>query len=183
MYITIQWNWPMVICPTGVLNYPRHSKWLAHCLPINEWTLSVASINSFVPRTWIFTWTLISPTSLPNGQFWEHAMPTMHYSDKMSTMASQFTSLTTIYSTVYLGVDQRKHQSSASLALVREIRWRPVNSPGPVTQKIFPFDGVIMGYVYYIWEPIPRLRYSIEKSIKFLKTIYYSVKFPIVLEP
>ena len=38
----------------------------------------------------------------------------------MSAMASQITSLTIIYSTVYLGRDQRKHQSSASLALCGE---------------------------------------------------------------
>ena len=43
------------------------------------------------------------------------------------------------------GVDQRKHQSSASLAFVRGIHRRPVNSPhkGPVTRKMFPFDDVI----------------------------------------
>ena len=37
----------------------------------------------------------------------------------MSKMASQITSLTIVYSTVYLGADQRKHQSSASLAFVQ----------------------------------------------------------------
>ena len=36
-------------------------------------------------------------------------------------MASQITSLTIVYLTVYLGADQRKHQSSASLAFVRGI--------------------------------------------------------------
>ena len=47
----------------------------------------------------------------------------------------------------YLGADQRKHQSSASLAFVRGSHRRPVNSPhkGPVTRKMFPFDDVIMG--------------------------------------
>ena len=35
----------------------------------------------------------------------------------MSTMASQITSLMTVYSAVYSGTDQRKHQSSASLGL------------------------------------------------------------------
>ena len=42
--------------------------------------------------------------------------------------------------------DQRKHQSSASLASVRGIHRRPVNSPHkwPVTRKMFPFDDVIM---------------------------------------
>ena len=44
------------------------------------------------------------------------------------------------------GADQRKHQSSASLAFVRGTHRRPVNSPHkmPVTRKIFPFDDVIM---------------------------------------
>ena len=70
-----------------------------------------------------------------------------HYNDViMSVMASQITSLTIIYSTVYSGEDQRKHQSSASLAFMRGIHRWPVNSPhkGPVTRKMFPFDDVIM---------------------------------------
>ena len=64
----------------------------------------------------------------------------------MGTMASQITSLTIVYSTVYSGSDQRKHQSSASLAFVRWIHRGPVNSPHkwPVTRKMFPFDDVIM---------------------------------------
>ena len=59
----------------------------------------------------------------------------------MGAMASQITSLTIVYSTVHLGVDQRKHQSSASLAFVRGLHRWLVNSPHkrPVTQKIFPF--------------------------------------------
>ena len=36
----------------------------------------------------------------------------------MGTIASQITSLTIVYSTVYSGADQSKHQSSASLAFV-----------------------------------------------------------------
>ena len=53
-------------------------------------------------------------------------------------MASQITSLTTVYSTVYSGADQRKHQSSASLAFVWGIHRWPVNSPHkcPVTRKM-----------------------------------------------
>ena len=49
-------------------------------------------------------------------------------------------------SIVCSGADQRKHQSSAPLALVRGIHLSPVNSPhkGPVTRKMFPFDDVIM---------------------------------------
>ena len=64
----------------------------------------------------------------------------------MSAIASQITSLTIVYSTVYSDTDQRKRQSSASLAFVRGIHRRPVNSPHkwPVTRKMFPFDDVIM---------------------------------------
>ena len=64
----------------------------------------------------------------------------------MTTMASQITSLTTVYSTVYSDADQRKHQSPESLVLVRGIHRGPVNSPHkwPVTQEMFPFDDVIM---------------------------------------
>ena len=64
----------------------------------------------------------------------------------MSAMASQTTRLTIVYSTVYSSADQRKHQSSASLAFVRGIHRWPVNSPHkwPVTRRMFPFDDVIM---------------------------------------
>ena len=64
----------------------------------------------------------------------------------MTTMASQITSLTVVYSIAYSDADQRKHQSSASLTFVRGIHRGPVNSPhkGPVTRKMFPFDDVIM---------------------------------------
>ena len=71
----------------------------------------------------------------------------IHYSDViMGAIASQITSLTIVYSSVYSGADQRKNQSSTSLAFVRGIHRWPVNSPhkGPVTRKLFPFDDVIM---------------------------------------
>ena len=64
----------------------------------------------------------------------------------MSTMASQSTGISIVYSSVCSGIDQRKHQSSASLAFVREIHWWPVKSlhKGPVMWKTFPVDDVIM---------------------------------------
>ena len=74
----------------------------------------------------------------------------LHYDNViMTAMASQITSLTIVYSTVYSGAYQRKHQSSASLAFVRGIHRGPVNSPHkwPVTRKMFPFDDVIMGWL------------------------------------
>ena len=64
-----------------------------------------------------------------------------YYSDViMGAMASELTRLTIVYLTVYSEIDQRKHQSSASLAFMREIHLWPVNFPHrwPVTQKMFP---------------------------------------------
>ena len=67
----------------------------------------------------------------------------------MGAIASQITSLTIVYSTVYSGADQSKHQSSASLAFVWGIHRGPVDSPHkwPVTRKKFPFDDVIMYWI------------------------------------
>ena len=55
------------------------------------------------------------------------------------------------YFSVYAGADQRKQQSSASLALVRRIHRWPVDSlhKVPVARKMFPFDDVIMNYALY----------------------------------
>ena len=73
----------------------------------------------------------------------------------MSAMASQITSHTIVYSTVYSDHDQIKHQSSASLAFGMDKS--PVNSPHkwPVTRKMSPFDDVIMFlWIHGIYSPI-----------------------------
>ena len=63
-----------------------------------------------------------------------------HYADViMTTIASQITSLTVVYSTVYSDADQRKHQSSASLAFVwgfHRDRWIP-RTKGQLRGKCF----------------------------------------------
>ena len=80
-------------------------------------------------------------------QQYSHCAHLPHYDDViMGAIASQITSLTIVYSTIYSGADQSNHQSSASLAFVWGIHRGPVNSPHkwPVTRKMFPFDDVIM---------------------------------------
>ena len=66
------------------------------------------------------TYILLCRITLPRAE---------HNSDViMGAIASQITSLTIVYSTVYSDAHQRKHQSSASLAFVREFtgdRWIP----------------------------------------------------------
>ena len=70
----------------------------------------------------------------------------------MGAIVSQITSLAIVYSSVYSGADQSKHQSSASLAFVWRIHRGPVNSPHkwPVTRKVFPFDDVITGVAIFV---------------------------------
>ena len=90
-----------------------------------QWGISIAL---YIKRFPLINPSIIYPenTSLAravkDGQFF-------HYTDVIMTMmASQITSLTVLYSTVYSDADQSKHQSSASLAFVWGIhrdRWIP----------------------------------------------------------
>ena len=80
-----------------------------------------------------------------------HNVVDFHYADVIVIeMTSQITSLAIVYSIVYSDADQRKHQSSASLAFVRGIHGGPMNSPHkwPVTRKLFPFDDDIIHWRY-----------------------------------
>ena len=110
------------------------------------------------------------------------------YSDIMiGTIASQISSLTTVYSTVYSDTDQSTHQSSASLNFVRGIHRGPVNSPDkwPVTRKMFPFDDVMMFMAvfslkpYNSWYGRPISLYSFEGYCYISRSsyqIFFSVK-------
>ena len=72
---------------------------------------------------------------------------TFYYSDDiMSMMASQITGVLIVCSTVCSSADQRKRQSSMSLAFVWGIHRCLMDSlhKGPVTRKMFPFHDVIM---------------------------------------
>ena len=99
-----------------------------------------------------------------------------HYSDViMGVMASQITSLPIVYLTIYSGADQRKHQSSASLAFVRGIHRWPVNSPHkwPVTRKTFPFNDVIMTKLNEEYETINCCYVDYKKHNKTIMCIYF----------
>ena len=84
-----------------------------------------------------------------------------HYTDVIMTMmASQITSLTVVYSTVYSDADQRKHQSSASLAFVWGIhrdRWIP-RTKGQLRGKCFHLmtssylpKSMVSPHFYFHW--------------------------------
>ena len=122
------------------------------CLSLTPSKLRICSANH---RTGYFSnlacdWMSIvwanSEQEIENRPWFWHTS-THHYDDViMGALASQITSLTIVYSTVYSHTDQRKHQSSASLAFVWGIHRGPVNSSHqwPVTRISIPFDDVLM---------------------------------------
>ena len=119
--------------------YGAHSKFHRNCqihsLTFMRWQTFWASEGGLYKH-------IINMMLSSNGNF-----SRIHYGDViMGAIASQITSLTIVYWTFYSDADERKHQSSASLAFVRGIHRGPVNSPHkwPVTLKMFPFDDIIM---------------------------------------
>ena len=101
----------------------------------------IGSTRSCQITTWEYSVTTISPTYFRfSVSVHSSHTSTYHYNDViMTTMSSQITSLTVVYSTVYSDADQRKHQSSGSLAFVRGIhryRWIP-RTKGQLRGKCF----------------------------------------------
>ena len=78
-----------------------------------------------------------------------------------------------LLSTFYSDADQRKHQSSVSLAFVWEIHRGPVNSPHKwqVTRKLFPLEDVI------IFICIPALRRSVCSPRQHLAHLCYTFRW------
>ena len=118
----------------------------------------------------------------------------------MGAMASQITSLTIVYSTVYSGADQSKHQSSASLAFVCGIHRGPVNSlhKWPVTRKCFhlitsscSWDPIMMNIHAQMWicyvclwifpaitlAPVRNDPYQSNASVLWIIACHYSTKY------
>ena len=138
----------LIICK-GLLiktGYPSQSAGSALLFSMYIKYLTRRTLHDLIRKGWYFA----------KGCFWlfKYIESICHYIDvTMGAIPSQNTSLTIIYSIVYSDADQRKHQSSASLAFVRGIHRSTVNSPHkwPVTRKMFPFDDVIM---YFLDRPL-----------------------------
>ena len=116
---------------------------------------------------------------------------TLQWGHNGCAMGSQITSLTIVYSTVhcFTGADQRKHQSSSSLAFVREIHRWPVNCTHkwPITQKMSQFDDAIMYVIVSAMAPqiasisivcstvcsgAPQRKHQSSESLAFLRGIH-----------
>ena len=95
--------------------------WIVRCVSqIREFNGFMWSVGKYIKVTLAFK-NILSYHHTYIGNYERENMST-HYNDViMSTMVSQITSLTIVYSTVYSGADQRKHQSSAPLTFLRGI--------------------------------------------------------------
>ena len=136
--------WPGLITPYGVTSPQR--------------------VEIYVLHIWLSNcYNVLNGERLP-GVFnivdaWDFRTLIYHYSDFiMSAIASPFSSITIVYSTIYSGPNERKHQSFASLTFVRGIHRWPVISlqKWPVTRIMFPFDDVIK--MLRVRSSVPRLQ-------------------------
>ena len=143
MFLLVVWFW---------LNRQSSGQWFETTRRTCDVTVKSKCLTSRI-RPAIFSSSIIicwyesnrNKISIGKGRGLAPAM--WHYSDViMDVIASQITSLAIVYSTVYSSADQRKHESSASLAFVWGIHRGSGNSPHkwPVTRIMVPFDDVIM---------------------------------------
>ena len=120
--------WPRSMLPYGI----TRTNWLYTLTP---WPSNIQYINE------VYCFTGYGLNGFLHVQY-----PAYHYSDViMDMMVSQITSISIVCSTIGSGADQRKYQSSVSLAFMRGIHRWPLNSAhkGLVMQKMFPFDDFI----------------------------------------
>ena len=153
-YTLKQWRAEMFVNTGILINFvvSRRQTWIFF---VEEKVLSILYIYTLINTTtadglkmlggFVSTAKLLICSPRYHASDWMGQVP--HYSDViMGTMASQIASLTIVFSAVNSDAEQRKHQSSTSLAFVRGIHLWPVNSSHkrPVTRKKFLFDDVIM---------------------------------------
>ena len=128
---------PVILCEKeGIVH------WCKHYLPELK-ILNWSDINS---RNKNITTHAQVATVTPNLQVLVR-LHLEHYSDvTISAISFEIIGVSSVCSTVCLGEDQRKHQSSVSLAFVRVVHRWLVDYPqkGPVMRKTFPVDDVIM---------------------------------------
>ena len=101
--------------------------------------------------SWLLLHQLLLITEFVPAFITEHIKATHYlpFMRGMSAVASQITGVLIVCWTVCSGADQRQHQSSTSLAFVRQIYRLNSLQKGPVTRKMFPFDAVIKSTMRY----------------------------------
>ena len=118
----------------------RRCIWIFSCIIIDD-GFTLNQVNSSWHQGYSYhIFQGLSRSRTPCGTTREQWISHKHYDDvTMDAIASQITSLAIVYSAVYSDADQRKHESSASLAFVWGIhrdRWSP-RTKGQLRGKCF----------------------------------------------
>ena len=104
-----------------------------------------------------------------------------HYIDViMSAMVSQITNLTIVHSTIYSGTDQRKHQSSASLAFVLCAGNSPVTGEFPA-QRASNVENVSIWWCHHISISPVDLRLDPEVCMPCCSNMFYHSRLVYVI--
>ena len=111
---------------------PQQSNWVTIC---SDNGFSPVRRKLYIYQCWLIFHMILFQRNLNQALLWRHN----------GTMASLITSLTSVYSTVHSGADQRKHQSSASLAFVRGIHRGPVLKHVPHNCPMWAIYGAPIG--------------------------------------
>ena len=112
-------------CVDYTVRYGSHNIHREVCI-----TRRGARLHLHVGLVYIWDWALVITVVLAASITMTSLQWCWHYGYViMDAIASQITSLTIVYSTVYSDADDRKHQNPASLAFVRGIYRGAVNSP------------------------------------------------------
>ena len=142
-----------------------NSKCLPHLMGL--WEL----ISQVMKKCWCHAlW--VSSNMIFTTSDWVYSSAIMHYSDVIvSPMVPQITGVSIVCSTACSGADQRKYQSSASLAFVRGSTSGFPSQRASYTE-MFPFGDVIMEQVNSHSTTISRHRGAILNNVIGLATTF-----------
>ena len=145
--------------------------WRHHALHV--YNLRVCRMFSTKPISWHNgKWHTLLFTNNSSSVDWENF--SYHYNNIiMSAVASQITSLTIVYSIVYSGADERKSQSSASLAYMCVCVWGG-GGDSPVTGEFFAQRASNAENVSIWWRHHVFLYQHVIIIVKMLFLVVYS---------
>ena len=151
LYLSLKWVWDLLI-----RNCSHRTPF-----PRDQWVKGIRKLHilSYMPD---WSWTTVCATAMylteSHSNAWKKHMRSLQWRHDGS-MASQITSLAIVYSIVYSGADQRKHQSSAALAFVRGIhRWPAHEFPAQMASNV--------EHVSILWRHHGILNYLLRRSLQ-----------------
>ena len=165
----------LLIKPLGKKSVKTLSKFIQFRSPECNWKCRLRNRSHFISASMCFTAKLLIHYGSLRIEFnWiffaELNLPLRWRHNELGDVSNHQPHNCLLIYDVYSGADQRKHQSSASLAFVRGIHRWAVNSlhKWPVTRKMFPYDVITsndIGNLGWWVHCLPRWRTLITNTI------------------